>query len=132
MRKEIFIVSNNERVWSNHPCLKVEGDLDQVFQTLRDLVHEGCRVLTHPLAGSVKPHETEFKSVILEKRTGPVDPTSLELIENAIAVAARFRRPERDWGEDAERIRDDFKAIDASLLETGLDGLGLVLHKLVI
>lgn len=131
MRKEIFIVSNNSLIWERYPAMRVEGDLDAVFLRIRDLVHQGHRILTHPLAGSVKPHETEFKSVVLEKSWGALDPDSLALIESAMATAAKFRRPFRDWGAEGERIRKDFQVIDASLLETGLEGLGRTLWRLV-
>lgn len=131
MRKEIFIVSNNEMVWNEFPSMKIQGDLDDVFRAVRDLVHQGHVVLTHPLSGSVKPHETEFKSIVLEKRAGPMDYSSLSMIESAIATSKKFKKPERDWGKDKERVTMDFMTIDASLLKTGLEGLGRTLYKLI-
>ena len=130
MRKEIFIVSNNSMVWDRYPAVRVDGDIDAVFRGIRDLVHLGCIILTHPLSGSIKPHETEYKSVVLEKKTGPADGRSLELIEGAIATSDKFRKPARDWGDDGARVQDDFMTIDLSLLETGLEGLGRTLYKL--
>ena len=130
MRKEIFIVSNNSMVWERYPAVQVDGGIDDVYRKIRDLVHLGCIVLTHPLSGSIKPHETEYKSVVLEKKTGPADGQSLELIEGAIAASEKFKKPARDWGDEAERVLDDFRTIDLSLLETGLEGLGRTLYKL--
>lgn len=130
MRKEIFIVSNNPSVTEKYPSVGVGGDIEAVFRAVRDLVHQGCLILTHPLSGSIKPHETEYKSVILEHRSGPVDPRSLELIEAALAAGAKFRKPRRAWGPEEERVDADFRAIDLSLLETGLEGLGRTLYKL--
>lgn len=131
MRKEIFIVTNNQLVSNEYPSLEIKGDLDAVFKKIRDLVHEGDTILTHPLSGSVKPHETEFKSVVMAKGKGIVDYSSLQLIENAIITSAKFRRPVRDYGKDNERIRNDFMTIDFSLLKTGMEGLGTTLYKLV-
>lgn len=131
MRKEIFIVTNNQLVADEFPAIFVEGDLDAVFTKVRDLVHSGNLVLTHPLSGSIKPHETEFKSIVMGKGEGPMDYTSLQLIENAIVTSAKFKKPRRDWGADAERIKNDFMTIDYSLLKTGIEGLGTTLYKLV-
>ncbi len=131
MRKEIFIVSNNELVSNEYPTLEVDGDLDAVFTKVRDLVHEGFVILTHPLSGSVKPHETEFKSIVLARGNGNIDYSSLHLIENAINTSAKFSRPNRDYGKDNERIKNDFMFIDLSLLKTGIEGLGKTLYKLV-
>lgn len=68
MRKEIFIVSNNKMVAEKYQVVFVDGNLDSVFEKIRDLVHQGNIILTHPLAGSIKPHETEYKSVVMEKK----------------------------------------------------------------
>ena len=131
MRKEIFIVTNNKLVIDEYPALEVKGDLDAVFLKVRDLVHAGNIILTHPLSGSVKPHETEFKSIVLAKGDGTMDLDSLHLIENAITTSAKFKRPNRDYGKENERIKNDFMTIDYSLLKTGLEGLGTTLYKLL-
>lgn len=132
MRKEIFIVTNNKLAAGGYPVLFVKGNLDDVFKSVRNLVHLGNIILTHPLAGSIKPHETEYKSIVMEKRPiGMVDYSSLKLIENAIEVAAKFKKPERDWGGDKDMIENDLMTIDFSLLQTGLEGLGTTLYKIV-
>ncbi len=131
MRKEIFIVTNNKLVIKEYPALVVLGDLDAVFLKVRDLVHEGNVIMTHPLSGSVKPHETEFKSIVLAKGDGTMNFDSLHLIENAITTSAKFKKPKRDWGIDNSRVENDFMTIDYSLLKTGLEGLGTTLYKLV-
>ena len=131
MRKEIFIVTNNKLVSEKYPVLFINGMLDDVFNAIRDLVHQGNIILTHPLAGSIKPHETEFKSVVLEKKTGEVDFASLSLIEKAIETSKKFKKPVRNWGEEQERIVEDLMTIDLSLLQTGIEGLGTTLYKIV-
>lgn len=133
MRKEIFIITNNKLVAEKYPVLFIEGNLDDVFERIRNLVHSGNIILTHPLAGSIKPHETEYKSIVMEKKPlGAVDYPSLRLIENAVEVAAKFKKPERDWGADKDRVESDLMTIDFSLLQTGLDGLGTTLYKLCL
>lgn len=131
MRKDIFIVTNNKLVSENYPVYFVEGKLDDVFCAIRDLVHKGNIILTHPLAGSIKPHETEYKSIVMEKRDGEVDLSSLSLIENAIETSKKFKKPIRDWGKEKDRIENDLMTIDFSLLKTGIEGLGTTLYKIV-
>jgi hypothetical protein len=36
-----------------------------VLLTVRDHIHSGARLLTHPQAGSVKPYETPYRSVLV-------------------------------------------------------------------
>lgn len=131
MRKDIFIVTNNKLVSENYPVYFVKGKLDDVFCAIRDLVHKGNIILTHPLAGSIKPHETEYKSIVMEKRDGEVDLSSLSLIENAIETSKKFKKPIRDWGKEKDRIENDLMTIDFSLLKTGIEGLGTTLYKIV-
>ncbi len=131
MRKEIFIVSNNKMVAEKYQVVFVDGNLDSVFEKIRDLVHQGNIILTHPLAGSIKPHETEYKSVVMEKKEGSVDVDSLRLIENAIETSKKFVKPVRNWGKEQDRIDKDLMFIDFSLLHTGVEGLGTTLYKIV-
>lgn len=133
MRKEIFIVTNNKLVADKYPVLFIEGNLDDVFERVRNLVHLGNIILTHPLAGSIKPHETEYKSIVMERKTlEGVDYPSLKLIENAVEAAAKFKKSKRDWGADKDRVENDLMTIDFSLLQTGLEGLGTTLYKLCL
>ncbi|AMP21421.1 hypothetical protein AZF37_06585 [endosymbiont 'TC1' of Trimyema compressum] len=97
MIKKVFIVTNNKLVKEAYPAYFVEGDFDSVLNRVRDFVHEGHALISHPLTGSVKPHETEYKSIILDISTGPVNFNSLKLIENAIGTAAKFKKPIRHW-----------------------------------
>ncbi|MCI0502878.1 MAG: GrdX family protein [Fusobacteria bacterium] len=131
MRKEIFVVSNNRMVAEKYQVVFVDGNLDSVFEKIRDLVHQGNIILTHPLAGSIKPHETEYKSVVMEKKEGSVDVDSLRLIENAIETSKKFVKPVRNWGKEQERIDNDLMFIDFSLVQTGVEGLGTTLYKIV-
>lgn len=87
-----------------------------VLIAVRDLVHKGHRLLTHPLSGSVKPFETPYKSIAVGAKAGEtVDEESLILIGDAIMMAEKFRR-ERHFNE---RLLADFRLIDRDLIERG-------------
>ena len=69
---DFLILTNNPLVVD---CLDGRGDytieyhpeLDHraVLVKARDLIHKGHILYTHPLAGSVKPNETPYKSLIV-------------------------------------------------------------------
>ena len=67
------IVTNNklvkERFEDKFNIIYIEDNhsYKPVLLKIRDLVHTGYKVLTHPLSGSVKPNETPYKSVIIEE-----------------------------------------------------------------
>lgn len=119
---EFLLVTNNELVRAQyenlHPLLFIEGNDRAVMTRLRDFVHEGHTLLSHPLCGSVKPGETPFRSVLISKETkGNVDPVSLDLIESCMAALDKFRV--RYEGQ-TEKVLDDFRAIDLSIIESAV------------
>jgi hypothetical protein len=85
---------------------------------VRDLVHCGWRIDTHPMAGSIKPNETPYRSIVVRKGSS-LDCQSLELIENSIRVYQSFIRDNKTptWNE---RILDDFRVMDMCFLESAL------------
>lgn len=91
-------------------------DYMQVLVAVRDRVHAGYVLLTHPLSGSVKPYETPYKSVLIRKGGDAVDSESLALIEDAIVMAEKFKR-ERHFNE---RLLSDFRLIDMDLITRGM------------
>ncbi len=97
-------------------------DFLEVLTTVRDKVHVGHRLLTHPLTGSVKPNETPFKSIIISEEIGTMDFDSLEMIEQAILTAKKFldQKKIKDW---PERILKDFRTIDYSLITSGIESM---------
>ena len=83
------------------------ADLASVLRKVRDMVHEGHALLTHPLSGSVKPGQTCYKSVAVTREKGALDEESLEIIESSIAVA--------------EKLLEDYRLIDLDLISGALD-----------
>ena len=115
------ILTNNplvkERLGGQYSVEYAEGVYMDVLVRVRDRVHEGCRLLTHPLSGSVKPNETPYKSVMIEKKRGTMDMESLSIIEEAIAACRKF--PVKYEGLP-QRVLDDFKLVDLTLIESAL------------
>ena len=113
---KVFIISNNPLVWDDYPhVIKVNGSLRQVLVKARDYVHQGYRLISHPLAGSVKPNETPFKSLVMEAEQKSLDFDSLRIIESAIEVTDKLPKLNRKW------VFEDFRIIDSSLLKAAFE-----------
>ena len=119
------IVTNNDYVRD-----KYKDDFDMIYVDkvdnytgvlfkARDLIHEGYKLLTHPLSGSVKPNETPFKTIILEKGTG-LDQDGLIIIEEAIGTINKFLNIEKTPNYN-ERVIDDCKVIDLSIIDNTIN-----------
>ncbi len=75
--------------------------------------------MSHPLAGSMKPNQTPFKSIVLgtESLEGANEFRDLELIEESIEAYYKFmkNRPLPKW---SKKSTEDFRIIDLSLMES--------------
>jgi len=121
--KYIIIVSNNPTVALTETDIRVaEQNSLTVLEQVRNFVHLGHHLLTHPFAGSVKPNENPFKSVVVTKECFGIDYQSVQIIEGCIDVARRMLR-ERPYRNFPPKVLDDLALIDRSLLESGLESL---------
>ncbi len=98
-------------------------DIIEVMKTVRNYIHKGYKLLTHPLSGSVKPVETPFKSVAISVDPTTLDMQSLTIMEDAIQMAEKFKRTENRALTIPENILDDFRLIDFGLIRSGLEGI---------
>ena len=117
-----LIVTNNpmvrERYSQQYDLKYEETSFVGVLKQVRDLVHRGYRLLTHPLSGSIKPNETPYKSVLLEESTGKIDEFSVRVIEEAVLTCDKFSQKKYPYKKDVTR---DFQFVDLTLFESGLE-----------
>ncbi|NLK43302.1 MAG: GrdX protein [Tissierellia bacterium] len=123
-----IIITNNKYVYEKYKDIReVDYKEDftylQVLEYVRDKIHQGHELLTHPLSGSVKPNETPYKTVMVSKKKGDLDNSGLIIVEEAIATVKKFQtnKPTPNW---TESVLDDFRVIDLSLIENVIDKLG--------
>lgn len=122
---QIVIVTNNPKVGemlSRFEQQTCEG-YEDVLKAVRDRVHTGARIITHPLAGSVKPGESPYRSVAVDVSGSGLDMQSLEIIEKALeryTVMVNAKTYARQYNE---QTLDDFQVIDGQLLLSGLSSL---------
>ena len=120
-RGNYIIVTNNplvlEKHGDTHNVIYKEVSYEGILRVVRDRIHEGHSLLTHPLSGSVKPNETPYKSIMISAERRRIDEGSVELIENAIPACGKF-----EFKSDRYRpeVYEDFKLIDCTLIESGM------------
>lgn len=94
----------------------------EILEIVRDKIHLGHELLSHPLAGSIKPNETPYRTIIISKQKKQLDLNSLNIIESAIATTRKFlnNRPTPNWNDVALY---DFQTVDLSLIENVLNNV---------
>lgn len=119
----ILIITNNPLVKSKYANghIVAAKDYQDVLTTVRNYVHSGHRLLSHPQAGSIKPYETPYRTVIVSDQQEALDFDSLHHIESAIE---RFNTLSQSMGirEYDENTMEDFQVIDEGLIRHALVG----------
>lgn len=121
-KQEVLIVTNNplvkEKIEGNYNIDFVDGGILTVMEKLRDMIHTGSILLTHPLSGSVKPGQTPYKSVMIHIVKGSVDADSLLMIEDAIDNCKKFVKRVDEFREGTD---EDKRFIDYTLISSGIE-----------
>lgn len=124
---DILIITNNSLVYE-----KYNEKIDTIYlcgytyleilECVRNRIHEGHKLLTHPLSGSIKPNETPFKSVVIGKKKEALDFGCLSIIEESIDSAKKFIKGRATplW---IEKVKDDFRLIDYSIITSAIQSM---------
>jgi len=94
----------------------LDTDVPGVLIHVRDMVHKGHHLLTHPLSGSVKPNETIYKSVLITDTPKDIDPKSVSIIEECILTAQKF--PPKYI---PDHYMHDMQLVDLALIHSALE-----------
>lgn len=97
----------------------------QVLEKVREMVHMGHKLLTHPLSGSIKPNETPYRSILISADCGSLDFESLGIIEESIETARKFMAIGKPRNYN-ERHHNDFMTIDYYVIESGIESLNQI------
>lgn len=118
--RDYLILTNNPLVRQcmegrGHYTIRFEPERSfrEILVEARDLVYAGHTLYTHPLAGSVKPNETPYKSLIVSREPHGFDAQHGEMIASAIAVFDKFKPLGRTFPPS---VLEDFQLIDYTLL----------------
>ena len=120
MIEPLIIVTNNpmskEQFESKYEVIFIPGTMMDILKKVRDNIHEGHRLLTHPLMSSIKPNETPYRTICISKeKLSKVDLQSLSIIEESIMTTEKFLKDFKtpEWNE---KILLDFQLIDSDLI----------------
>lgn len=124
MIEEILIVTNNplclDKYNEKYTVEFLKGEIMDVLKTVRNHVHEGRALLTHPLSSSIKPNETPYKTVVITKfKKEVIDFQSVNFIEEAIHTTEKFIK-DRGTPTWSDKILNDFMLIDYDIISHGL------------
>ena len=132
---KMLIITNNNKVYEKHKGKRdvlflEKATHSEVLEKTRDLVHKGARLLSHPMAGSLKPNQTPYRSILLEKPANygdsekqmiPIlDIESLRLMENSIELTKTILAVKSipQWPSE---IKEDFKTVDLSIIDSAIN-----------
>jgi hypothetical protein len=113
-----IVITNNPMVRDMFPGRGIEfqnTNYLEVLRTVRDKVHLGYRLLTHPLSGSVKPGETPYKTVIISAKKDDLDEKSLSIIESSIQTYQKLTDGSVKRNLNPAILKD-FQLIDCNLI----------------
>ncbi|SHH36860.1 hypothetical protein SAMN02745221_02210 [Thermosyntropha lipolytica DSM 11003] len=121
---EVLIITNNPMVKNidKYEICWVEGKVEDVYYQTLNWIAAGHKLLSHPLAGSIKPNQNPYRSIVVSKKQGLPDEGDLKIINYALekveAMVAEPTRPDLkvDYAED-------FQLVDKELLLSALDSL---------
>ena len=120
MIEPLIIITNNpmskEKFESNYKIIFIQGTMMDILKKVRDNIHEGHKLLTHPLMSSIKPNETPYRTICISKeKLSNVDLQSLSIIEESIMSTEKFLNDFKtpQWNE---KILLDFQLIDSDLI----------------
>jgi hypothetical protein len=121
----LFIVTNNpmskEKFEKKYRVEFIDAPQLDILKKVRDYIHKGNRLLTHPLMGSVKPNETPYRTVCVSiEVVNGVDLQSLEIIENSLATTEKFLK-DFNTPQWSEKILADFQLIDSDLIDHAIN-----------
>lgn len=117
-----ILITNNKYVYEKYPedtLYYEDKTYMEILYLVRDKIHIGHKLLTHPLSGSIKPNETPYKTIMISKAKENLDQDSLKIVEESIETVQKFQDIEKtpNW---TERILNDFREVDLSLIENVL------------
>ena len=113
-----MIITNNPSVVEKYPdkVLFIDGSVENVLVKARDMVHKGHDLISHPLPASLRILFSPYRSVIIGRNNGDINPLQVEIVENSILKYKRHM----DVREVDKENNEDYQTIDLILLESAL------------
>lgn len=112
-----LIVTNNPRVSESfRNTLFVEGTFEDVLVKVRDLVHQGVELISHPIGASIRMLFSPYRSIIVGEKNNVINSSHIEIIESSIINYRNINEGRKTDIKNAE----DYAFIDAELLKASI------------
>ena len=90
-----------------------------VLLRVRDYLHQGHQLISHPLSGSLKPNENPYKSIMITRGRGELNIKQVMIIENAIETCKKFLN-NKSLPNYTDDLLNDFMYVDKTIITSGL------------
>ena len=124
--RKLLIITNNdvtEQFFQGKVKLEMVGTHRDVLVSVRDHIYAGgWKLITHPMASSIKPNQTPFRSIILIQSKEDCTEDIL-MIEEALESFDKFDTEKKPTDWYRETTDPDFKKIDFYMIEDALPHL---------
>ena len=118
--KKAVLITNNDRVYNKY-CDAVNSvwmdSYEEVLIRARDMVYDRHILLTHPQAGSLKPNQTPYRSILVYPAEDNYSNESVILISDCIDIYYAWQNIAATPSEYYGNAREDFKTIDESIID---------------
>jgi len=94
-------------------------DIDDIFLTTRNKIHQNYKLITSALSSSLKPYQNPFKTILIQQSSSLCD-QSLKYIESALQRYDSFKNNKKNINDIDKNILHDFALIDFSLVQKAL------------
>jgi hypothetical protein len=113
-----LIITNNPLVAEKYKnVLWTEGSVEKTLIIVRDFIHQGYELVSHPLAASLRMLFSPYRSVIISNKKVKLNFEHAQIIEDSIIKYKKHM----DLRKTDENTRNDYKKIDLLLLEAALN-----------
>lgn len=96
--------------------LFIDGGFEDVLIKVRDFVHSGYELVSHPLGASIRMLYSPYRSILISDKKENLNPIYLETIENSIE---NYRKHMQLRKPDITNS-NDYSIIDSELLESAI------------
>lgn len=118
--EKAILITNNDRVYEkykNEIKIILLNTYEEVLIKVRDMVYDRHLLLTHPQASSLKPNQTPYRSVVVYPKGNEDNMKDIMLIEKCVQVYYEWQEIAPSPEKYEDRVANDFKTIDLSVVE---------------
>ena len=125
--EKAILITNNDRVYEKYKDeikIILLNTYEEVLIKVRDMVYDRHLLLTHPQASSLKPNQTPYRSVVVYPKGKEDNMKDIMLIEKCVQVYYEWQEIAPSPTKYADKVANDFKTIDLSVVDNIIPRLG--------